>query len=124
MAYHRVAKSGPRVDRRVERLRRALPLPTYLMILHQAATTGYLPVLDESGKPIPQGDNVELMPPKERLQVLQYLVDKAMPNVRLEAEPEPDNPIEVIAEPGAMSSLQLAAILANRHTNAPPPVPA
>lgn len=89
MAYH-AAKAPLRVDRRIESLRRTLPVETYLFLLHQGATTGFVPKIDAKGRPIPEEEDhaPDLLRPKDRVELLQYLTDKAMPNVRLDAEPE------------------------------------
>ncbi len=70
-----------------ETLRRLLPLNQYMFLLHQAATTGHLPKLNSFGRPVPQtADDAATcqVQPKERLACLQYLVDKAMPDVKAE----------------------------------------
>lgn len=125
MAYHRVtvASSRSRVNREVEALRRRIPLPLYLDLMHQAAVTGYLPRLDLHGRPIPTPeDQQELLTAPQRIGVLQYLTDKAMPNIHLDPEPPPPElphsiPAEALRD---LSNEQLALILESAQDADPP----
>jgi hypothetical protein len=71
-----------------ERLRRALPLEQYIFILHQAATTGFVPVLNEYGRAVAPDRLTDaqkmncFLDGKERVKVLSYLVDKRMPTLQ------------------------------------------
>jgi hypothetical protein len=88
MAYHKVANRRVH-NHAVEALRRALPLNTYLTILHQGATMGALPVMDEHGNAT--GEFTE-MRPADRLDTLRFLVNKVMPDLKTnEALPAPED---------------------------------
>jgi hypothetical protein len=101
-----------RIDRRIEKLRRAIPLETYLMLMHQAAVTGYLPRLDAAGKVVPAKDDEEpILTPNERIKLMEYLTDKSMPDIRLDAEPAPESIDAVIEAPEAFSSNQLRLVV-------------
>ena len=71
----------------IERLRRAIPVAGYLSLLHAAATTGSLPILDINGHPTGEYSKIES---RERLALLTRLVDKAMPD-RQEAPMLPED---------------------------------
>ena len=71
----------------IERLRRAIPVAGYLSLLHAAATTGSLPILDMNGNPTGEYSKME---PRDRLALLTKLVDKAMPD-RQEAPMLPED---------------------------------
>lgn len=65
--------------RMAEELRQSLPINTYLSLMHAAAMTGSMPVINPAtGKP---SGTMHHLPPKERLQTLKYLIDKAMPDM-------------------------------------------
>lgn len=82
----------------VEELRNRLPVHLYTYLLHQAATTGYMPTLNEYGRPIPADTIPVKMRPsvfletKERVKILTYLIDKRLPTMR---------PIELLSKSGA-----------------------
>ena len=61
---------------RAESLRASLPLGQYLNLLHEAVTTGEIPVLTKDCKPTGISTPIAAT---ERLRLLQYLIDKAMP---------------------------------------------
>ena len=70
---------GPRnTVRYVESLRAALPLATYLMLLHRGATTGKIPVLNRFGEAIP--DEHTHLSGKSRVELIEKLVAKVMPD--------------------------------------------
>lgn len=71
----------------IERLRRAIPVTGYLALLHAAATTGSLPILDMLGHPTGEYSTLEA---RDRLGLLTKLVDKAMPD-RQEAPMLPED---------------------------------
>ena len=71
----------------IERLRRAIPVSGYLTLLHAAATTGSLPILDMNGHPTGEFSKLES---RDRLALLTKLVDKAMPD-RQEAPMLPED---------------------------------
>lgn len=71
----------------IERLRRAIPVAGYLSLLHAAATTGSLPILDMNGNPTGEFSKMES---RDRLALLTKLVDKAMPD-RQEAPMLPED---------------------------------
>lgn len=71
----------------IERLRRAIPVAGYLTLLHAAATTGSLPILDMNGHPTGEFSKIES---RDRLALLTKLVDKAMPD-RQEAPMLPED---------------------------------
>lgn len=67
-----------------EEARANLPIATYLFLLDQAARTGYLPVVDENGRPVkdesgaPIADKLEA---RERMDIAKYLINKTLPDV-------------------------------------------
>lgn len=65
-----------RAAMRAEEMRSSLPLGMYLGMLHEAAVTGSLPELTKDGERT--GNNAPVAP-LERIRLLQYLTDKAMP---------------------------------------------
>jgi hypothetical protein len=88
MAYHRQL-SAVRRDNAVEQMRRALPLPTYLKLMHEAAVSGMVPVLDRFNNAT--GEFTQLKP-QERMEALKFLVNKAMPDVKTtESLPPPSS---------------------------------
>lgn len=82
--------------------RRRLPIGQYLLLLHNGATTGFLPKLNEFGRPIPQDVNAPdpiscQMDAGQRINALQYLVDKALPTLKtLEVREKSNN--DLLAE--------------------------
>ena len=64
--------------RHAENVRNALPLNTYIMLLHQAAVSGKMPVLDAHGRAI--NGAVTNLSGKQRVELVQYLVNKVMPD--------------------------------------------
>lgn len=83
MAYHRVASRRAH-NHAVESLRRSLPINVYLKLMHQGATMGYLPQLDESGNAT--GNFTELKA-DQRLASLNFLINKAMPDLKSSEAP-------------------------------------
>lgn len=84
------AVSVPRVSTyvaKLERLRRGLPIDTYLALLDSAAVTGFMPQLTPHGKPTGNYEQVKLV---DRIAILKALVDKGMPN-RPEPAPLPED---------------------------------
>lgn len=64
----------------IESARQGIPVNAYLKMLHHAACTGEMPHYDpDTGKLTGTSDHVA---PKERLDVIQYLVDKALPDLQ------------------------------------------
>lgn len=61
---------------RAESLRSSIPLGQYLNMLHEAVTTGEMPVLTKDFRPTGVSAPISTT---ERTRLLQYLVDKAMP---------------------------------------------
>lgn len=78
MAYHPVSTTRSR-NRQVENLRTSMPLNVYLFLLHQAATTGAIPLLTDQGQP--SGEFSELKT-SERIDTLKYLINKQMPDLK------------------------------------------
>ena len=76
---------------RAENLRASLPLGQYLSLLHEAAVSGELPQLTRDGTPTGQSTPIA---PTERMRLLQYLVDKAMP---APAHPNESTPLDPTA---------------------------
>lgn len=76
---------------RAENLRASLPLAQYLALLNHAAITGELPQLTKDGDPTGLTTPIA---PTERMRLLQYLVDKAMP--------APSAPTQAPTDPAAM----------------------
>lgn len=96
-----------------EALRQLLPLKQYLFLLHQAATTGWLPKLNGFGRPIPVSQNDVhqcLVQPKERLACLQYLTDKAMPDVKADTIEKKTNSDLLAAAPSDARYLTTASL--------------
>ncbi len=81
-----VSRRSARQD--VECLRQNLPVHLYTFLLHQAACTGFLPTLNQHGRPVPPDELTEVqrelsfLPATDRIKVLQYLIDKRMPSVK------------------------------------------
>jgi hypothetical protein len=71
-----------------ERLRLALPIEQYIFIMHQAAVTGFVPVLNEYGRAVAPDKLTDaqkmncFLDGKERIKVLSYLLDKRMPTLQ------------------------------------------
>lgn len=117
-----VLRFGDGIGRDPEHIRSLLPVHIYAWLLHQAATTGYLPKLTPEGKPIArdQDEDVEvnLLPAKERMHVIEYLMDKGMPDMKaaLPAPPALPPAIDVRnltpSDIRSMTSSQLAAVAA------------
>ena len=102
---------------RVEELRARLPLAQYVDMLHQAATTGILPRYTSAGEPEPVDPDAEddtsdrRLDTSERLELIQYLVNKLMPNIAETAAPEEtDHAREKIME--ALAHLPVDALKA------------
>ena len=96
-----------------EALRQLLPLKQYLFLLHQAATTGWLPKLNSFGRPIPvDGKDVLqcFVPAKERLTALEFLVDKAMPDIKAEQTERKTNSDLLAAAPTDARYLTTASL--------------
>lgn len=62
-----------------ENLRYTLPVGQYLHILHVAATTGKVPVLDSNGRADTQAEWGTITP-KEQVDTAKYMMDKVIPN--------------------------------------------
>jgi hypothetical protein len=106
----------------VEALRQALPLNKYLFLLHQGATMGMVPVLDEHGNAT--GAFTPLRP-IERIDTIKYLIDKAMPSVKAqESLPAPED-IDVLDADtaSAMSGAELRALTVIRKAPQPQHAP-
>lgn len=114
MAYHKVASRRAH-NRAVEELRRAMPLNTYLFLMHQAATTGAVPVLDERGKPT---GAVDTLKPQERIDTIKYLIDKTMPALKSADAPPPDNDEELL-DATTTASLTTAELIDRMRQSAP-----
>jgi hypothetical protein len=80
------ASAVHRFDARIDAIRRAVPVEAYLSILHRAATTGFMPCLDECGNATGIQQEVS---PDLRTRILQSLIDKVMPNAKVEESPPP-----------------------------------
>ena len=89
----------------MEQVRRGLPINHYLALLHQGATTGVIPIMTTDGQmvgprsvpifdqqgqvvgsePVPPDEDspflahAQPLSPKDRVQILEYLIDKVMP---------------------------------------------
>ncbi|MFM2055203.1 MAG: hypothetical protein RL456_3240 [Pseudomonadota bacterium] len=89
MAYHKqTAGRVVVINPEIEQLRRKLPTSQYLFLLHQAGTTGYMPKLDDRGKPIPRpDDDLDELTAKDRVDVLKHLLAKTMPDAKYDHEP-------------------------------------
>jgi hypothetical protein len=59
-------------------LRRAIPLGTYLFMMHQVTMTGHMPRFDEDGKPT---GTTDVISPDKRIELMKYLTDKALPEL-------------------------------------------
>jgi len=116
MAYHKVSSRRAH-NHAVEALRRSLPLNTYLFLLHQAAATGAVPVLDENGKPTGEFHGLK---PVERIDALKYLVDKAMPDIKsTEAPPAEDS--DALLDHDTTAGLTTAELVDRIRASAPVP---
>ena len=118
MAYHPVSTTRSR-NNAVEVLRQALPLNTYLAILHQGATMGSLPILNESGKPT--GEFVDL-PPRERLETVKYLINKVMPDIR-STDPVTPPTSDLLLEDDATANMTTEELIATIQAATPTPPP-
>lgn len=109
MVYHR-SMSAVRRDNAIEQLRRTLPVNVYLSLLHNAACSGFIPILDSQGKPT--GEYTEL-PPKERLNTLTYLVNKAMPDLKSNEQflPPPQDEALEMRDMAEMTTEELAQVI-------------
>ncbi len=81
-------------------MRAALPGMMYLELLHAAAVTGQLPVLayDSATKQSKPTGTFEALDPRQRLDLLQYLVDKILPPAAKEITIDVQEAQSVVAE--------------------------
>lgn len=103
-----------------EQLRALLPLKQYLFLLHQAGTTGWMPKLNEFGRPIPlKAQDAEscMVPIRERVAVLEYLVDKAMPDVKSQETEKKTNADLLAQAPSDARYLTTASLHAAAQDN-------
>lgn len=95
-----LAPPRSRLGSEAEILRRNLPIHLYLNMLHTAAVQAYLPAYDADGEETHQ-EPVEV---QDRLKLLQYLTDKALPPARgaipepLPPPPRAGTPVESLTE--------------------------
>lgn len=69
-------------------MRAALSPGTYILLLHQAATTGRMPILDEDGRPTAEFSALDT---QQRIETAKYLVNKIVPDApRIELQGEVD----------------------------------
>ena len=82
---HPIAKHAPR-RASIAQVRRSIPVEQYLVILHHAAITGEMPIIDPAtGVQKRDADNnplYDILSTKDRMSVLQDLMDRAMPKVK------------------------------------------
>lgn len=91
---------------RAASLRAALPVESYLFLLHQAATSGFMPQLDRFGRMLPGSETSpeNRVPVKERTQALQYLVNKVMADPKVVHESQV-SPAELAVSPTAATAI-------------------
>ena len=113
VSYHRGTVARQHViNRQVETLRRKLPANQYLYLLHQAATTGFMPTLDEAGDPQPIPADTPMLTPMQRVPIVQCLLDKVMPDAKYDHEPEVLEAASVrVEEIGELPSEKLARLM-------------
>jgi hypothetical protein len=99
----------------IEAARQGIPVNAYLRMLHVAACTGELPHYDpDTGALRGTADHID---PKERTNILLYLVDKALPNLQRVAPPPEENvtpqDLDTLApaDVAAMTTDQLTALV-------------
>ena len=122
MAYHKLAplRGG---SKEVENLRRSLPVAIYLTILHQAAATGKLPILNAYGQATGEVQDVS---PKDRLDTARYLIDKVMPTLKA-AEPDISHDATTLLsrdDTNNMTTSELVATIQSASSTSPDPSPA
>lgn len=76
----------------------------YAFLLDQAATTGYLPRLDRFGRPILDDQRDELAP-KERVQLLEHLLEKTLPAAKAAPPEQHIDPFEILENPGDLQTM-------------------
>lgn len=81
----------------------------YAFLLDQAATTGFVPRLDQFGRPVPT-DTGDMLPPQDRLKTLQYLLDKVLPAAKAVEQHSPLDPL-LAATPGEVDRLTSAELV-------------
>lgn len=118
-------------DSDVENLRRQLPLHTYLHLLHVGAVTGYIPRYSPAGRPVPQAkqttDGTFLEAPdgldgRTRVQIIQYLIDKAMPSLKSDTTGPRLNTAArrlTLTDLRSLSNEELMAMLGKTSSSAP-----
>jgi hypothetical protein len=98
----------------IEQARQAIPVNNYLRMLHIAACTGEMPHIDpDTGAPVGTSDHID---PKARKEIIEFLVDKALPDLQRapvipDETPNPDDLDHAAADPSKLSSDQIRALL-------------
>lgn len=114
------------IDLALQQARRNLPAQVYSKLLHIAATTGMMPVLDPDGTPT---DSAEPIPPNKRLDLLTALLNKTVPDYKPVVDlsaPESDTltsatPLDRVRLLRSMTTEQLRALRAQAATALPAP---
>lgn len=90
--------------------RDALPVATYLRIMHEAALTGFAPVLNTDGSAT---GTFTALKSEERMKILTYLIDKIVPNaVPKQLEHTVAEPVDVLERPNDLSTLPIEQLRA------------
>jgi hypothetical protein len=97
----------------IEQARYQLPVAYYLEIVHNAATKGVVPKMDDEGRPTGEYSPID---GKEQLRQCQYMIDKVMPTKLPTADqlgPEPNSEPEKLtpADTRHMAHDELLAIV-------------
>lgn len=91
----------------VERARRSIPVNTYLAMLNTAALTGKIPEIDpKTGQPT---GNEEPIAVSQRLEIAQFLLDKAIPSLK-RIEPPATDGVEDAAASGDLKPAEVEAL--------------
>jgi hypothetical protein len=105
-------------------LARRLRPEAYAYLLDQAAVTGYLPKIDQFGQPILTRDEETVVPVKDRVQAIQYLLDKVLPAAKATEAPSPVDPLQLaeaaMANPSTLSAEELVRIAGGGDPNPDP----
>jgi hypothetical protein len=91
----------------VERARRSIPVNTYLAMLNTAALTGKIPEIDpKTGQPTGREEPIAV---SQRLEIAQFLLDKAIPSLK-RVEPVTPDDLPGAAEDGAIGVVEVEAL--------------